>query len=60
MNSNRKELARNNRGVAEAANGRAKPARVGEITDDEVAVYYSVDLQICHLADEKHREGSSR
>jgi hypothetical protein len=34
-------------------------AKVGDITEDDVALYYSLDLKIRYLADEKHREDSS-
>ena len=34
-------------------------AKRGDITDDDVAEYYSLDLDIRYLADEMHREDNS-
>jgi len=60
VNSNRIQLAETIAELRKQQLDVLKAAKLGDITDDEVAAYYALDLEIRYLADEMHREDSPR
>jgi len=60
VNSNRIQLAETIAELRKQQLDVLKAAKLGDVTDDEVAAYYALDLEIRYLADEMHREDSPR
>ena len=60
VNNERTQLAETIAEVRKQQMDVLSAAKWGDITDDDVAAYYSLDLEIRHLADEIYREDSPR
>jgi len=58
VNNERRQLGETIAEVRKQQMAVLSAAKWGDSTDDDVAAYYSLDLEIRHLADEMYREDS--